>query len=134
MKNKLIIKYLTIFILWIGGMNVCMAQGSTCATYNCDAGETCYDTEMDIYLGGPAPRAPICLGTDCSGPLKEPYCTAMGMIIPSGALAGASCDDLGAGAQTLCATILPLSDASFLLVFLLSIYGFFIYRKRVAMK
>ena len=131
MHNNSMIKYLAIFILWIVGMGVCVAQcGGLCADCN-EPGDECFCDiqDPDLYptapgFIGPLPGGPVCLNPNGFG---YSYCIlapGTGVVIP-GTNQG--------GCTYVSYTRFPLSDASFLLIFLLGIYGFFIYRRRVAL-
>ena len=116
-KSRLMIKVLVLFMLWIGGMNV-MAQ---------DCPEGSYPFElMDINN---APTGDFVCLTDVSSGGKA-YCVWGGYVT---SFSPALCDTVG-GTIMYEIPSQPLTDASSLLIFLLGIYGTYIYRKRVAVK
>ncbi len=122
--NRSIIQFLTIFILWIAGMNICVvAQECNC---NETAGEQCFTVVMDADgVFTPLPN-PICLSPGFG--IGKGYCVLpnTGIILDPPPLGGCGVD----GYSETWYTSLPLSNATFLLAFLLIIYGIFIYRKR----
>ena len=122
-NNGLIIKFSVLLILWIGGISLCNAQSTQTECES--AGGVWFDEQVDAGQNfNPFEK---CLtpsgasGTYCGD--AEEYL----VYIPE-PLSG--CVESGFAWYIDFST--PLSDASFLLVFLLGIYGIYTYRKRVA--
>jgi len=123
-QNKLISRFLAIFILlWIGGMNVW-------AQCDCDTavGEECFTVIVDAEGENPegVSGGGICLSPTGSGLTSYCVLPGSGIIFDPEPLGGCGVN----GTETWSSTSMPLSDASFLLVFLLGIYGIYTYRKR----
>jgi len=123
-QNKLISGILAIFMLWIGGVNVCMAQcDPTCVTQ----GGRCFEYQADPLGGETSLDPPLCLAQQGVG-TGTAYCVDLVMDVVLIPYPAGGC---GAGNTVEWYVVsLPLSDASFLLVFLLGIYGIYTYRKR----
>jgi len=128
MQKKMIVRFLAIFVLWIGGMHVCMADCSGCndVCSNCSgSGDVCFDAITNA--DGCACYGPICLNPSTpDGPFATAYCVdpADFMIYDQSSLGECPTGEIWYS------NALPLSDASLLLLFLLGTYGIVIYCKR----
>lgn len=109
-KNRLKIKVLVLFMLWIGGMNIMACDGYYLEILDKDGFGT------GVYK---------CLSKDGTG---TAYCAFEGLGAYPIEGGGIECDPDITVYDT------PLTGASFFLIFLLGIYGTYLYRKRVVLK
>jgi len=117
-RNKAIVKFLMLAMLWAGGINICQATDVDCFTgtlWNEELLDTGTPTEITCCQGG---------NTHC-------YFEGGVYVFPKGhnAQLGDVCAEnpsaIPCGPKSM-----PLTDASSLLVFMLGIYGIYLYRKR----
>ena len=126
-NNKSIIKIITVFVLWMSGMNICIAQ--------CPADGT------DVFVGYTVDDA----GTPVANPPGSYYTVKFGgtiCIVDLGgdwatwdvSAVGLTCDQAG-GCLAVKISDFPFSaDATLFLVFLSFLYGIFIYRRQRSRK
>jgi hypothetical protein len=112
-RYKLIVKFLLLSMLWVSGVSICKAE-VVC----------CYDCYLVLESSYEGPGT-YCVDTNGSGS----YCLDQANYTVT---QGNSLDGCSSGIGGTLVTPTPLTDATFLFVFLLGIYGIYTYRKRVA--
>jgi hypothetical protein len=129
-KQKLVFKLLVLFILCIGGINLCQGQAV------CDVGEFAYDGPYDD--NGNRYNISICLVlTGNGGADIGEYCNMFGMLFHYGFQgsddtnpATNTCTAYGGLWYNKASIFTPISDATPFLILLLGIYALRLYRKR----